>query len=82
MYVLISDREAGEYKKVLAPIFPEIEFHAVTREADIQDHVEKMDVLVTVYRVSPSGRSPTDLLRDPVASVLDLAPLHFRRRVA
>ena len=52
MYVLISDHEAGEYKKALAPIFPEIEFHAVTREADIQDHVEKMDVLVTVYRVS------------------------------
>ena len=52
MYVLISDRDAGEYKKALAPIFPEIEFHTVTREADIQDHVEKMDVLVTVYRVS------------------------------
>ena len=52
MYVLISDRDADEYKKALAPLFPEIEFHAVTREADIQDHVEKMDVLVTVYRVS------------------------------
>jgi D-2-hydroxyacid dehydrogenase (NADP+) len=52
MYVLISDRDAGEYKKALAPIFPEIEFHAATREADIRDHVEKMDVLVTVYRVS------------------------------
>ena len=42
----------GEYKKALASKFPGIEFHAVTREADIQDHVEKMDVLVTVYRVS------------------------------
>jgi D-2-hydroxyacid dehydrogenase (NADP+) len=52
MYVLISDHEAGEYKKALAPMFPEIVFHAVTGEADIQDHVEKMDVLVTVYRVS------------------------------
>ena len=52
MYVLISDRDAGEYKKALTPLFPEIEFHAVTREADIRDHVEKMDVLVTVYRVS------------------------------
>ena len=52
MYVLISDRDAGEYKKALSPIFPEIEFRTVTREADIQDHVEKMDVLVTVYRVS------------------------------
>ncbi|MDP1990829.1 MAG: D-2-hydroxyacid dehydrogenase [Syntrophales bacterium] len=52
MYVLISDRDAGEYKKALASKFPGIEFHAVTREADIQDHVEKMDVLVTVFRVS------------------------------
>jgi D-2-hydroxyacid dehydrogenase (NADP+) len=52
MYVLIADREADDYKKALAPIFPEIEFHAVTREADIQDHAEKMEVLVTVYRVS------------------------------
>jgi D-2-hydroxyacid dehydrogenase (NADP+) len=52
MYVLISDRDAGEYEKALATKFPGIEFHAVTREADIQDHVEKMDVLVTVFRVS------------------------------
>jgi D-2-hydroxyacid dehydrogenase (NADP+) len=52
MYVLISDHDAGEYKKALVSKFPGIEFHAVTREADIQDHVEKMEVLVTVYRVS------------------------------
>ncbi len=52
MYVLISDHDADQYKKALTPLFPEIEFHAVTREADIRDHVEKMDVLVTVYRVS------------------------------
>jgi len=52
MYVLISDRDADQYKKALAPLFPDIEFHAVAREAEIQDHVEKMDVLVTVYRVS------------------------------
>jgi hypothetical protein len=57
MYVLIADREADDYKKALAPIFPEIEFHAVTREADIQDHAEKMEVLVTVYRVSPTNCS-------------------------
>jgi D-2-hydroxyacid dehydrogenase (NADP+) len=52
MYVLISDHDAGEYKKALVSKFPGIEFHAVTREADIQDHLEKMEVLVTVYRVS------------------------------
>jgi len=52
VYVLISDRDADQYKKALPPLFPDIEFHAVAREADIQDHVEKMDVLVTVYRVS------------------------------
>jgi D-2-hydroxyacid dehydrogenase (NADP+) len=52
MYVLISDRDAGQYKKALAAKFPGIEFHSVTRETDIQKHVEKMDILVTVYRVS------------------------------
>jgi D-2-hydroxyacid dehydrogenase (NADP+) len=52
MYVLIADHEAGEYKKALAPIFPEVEFHAVTRESDIQNHVDKMEVLITVYRIS------------------------------
>ena len=52
MYVLISDHDAGQYKEALVAKFPGVEFHAVTREADIQDHVEKMDVLVTVYRVS------------------------------
>lgn len=52
MYVLISDRDAAEYKRALTPRFPGIEFHAVTSEADIQGHVEKMDVLITVYRIS------------------------------
>jgi D-2-hydroxyacid dehydrogenase (NADP+) len=52
MYVLIADRDAVEYRKALAPMFPEIEFHEVTRESDIQDHVDWMDVLITIYRVS------------------------------
>jgi D-2-hydroxyacid dehydrogenase (NADP+) len=52
MYVLIADLDAVEYRKALAPMFPEVEFHAVTRESDIQDHVDRMEILVTLYRVS------------------------------
>jgi D-2-hydroxyacid dehydrogenase (NADP+) len=52
MYVLIADQDAVEYRKALAPMFPEVEFHAVTRESDIQDHVDRMEILVTLYRVS------------------------------
>ena len=52
MYVLIAAREAEEYRKALAPLFPEVEFHAVEREADIREHAGRMDVLITVYRVA------------------------------
>lgn len=52
MYILIADREAVAYREALAPMFPEVEFHAVTRESDIQDHVDRMEVLITVYRVA------------------------------
>jgi D-2-hydroxyacid dehydrogenase (NADP+) len=52
MYVLIADLEAEEYRKALAPMFPEIEFHAVTRESDIRDHVDRMEILITIYRLS------------------------------
>jgi D-2-hydroxyacid dehydrogenase (NADP+) len=52
MYVLIADRDADKYKQALAPKFPGIEFHSVTGEEDIRQHVEKMEILITIYRVS------------------------------
>jgi hypothetical protein len=36
MYVLIADRDAGEYEQALAPKFPGVEFHSVTQEEDIR----------------------------------------------
>lgn len=51
MYVLIAAREAEEYRKALAPLFPEFEFHAVERETDIREHAGRMEILITVYRI-------------------------------
>jgi D-2-hydroxyacid dehydrogenase (NADP+) len=52
MYVLIADKDADEYKETLAGKFPGITIHAVTREEDIGPHAEKMEILITIYRVS------------------------------
>lgn len=50
--MLIADPNAVNYKKDLEARFPEIPFHAVTREEDIRKHVEKMEILVTIFRIS------------------------------
>jgi len=52
MYVLIADKDAEEYKKALVDKFPGITIHAVTREEEIRPYAEKMEILVTIYRVS------------------------------
>ena len=52
MYILIATPDAGDYKKDLEARFPEIPMYAVTSEEDIRHHVEKMDILVTIFRVS------------------------------
>jgi D-2-hydroxyacid dehydrogenase (NADP+) len=52
MYVLIADPEAADYKKDLEAKFPEIPIHAVTREEEIRPHIQKIDILVTIFRVS------------------------------
>jgi D-2-hydroxyacid dehydrogenase (NADP+) len=52
MYVLIADKDADEYKKALTGKFPEMTIHAVTREEEIGPHAEKMEILITIYRVS------------------------------
>lgn len=52
MYILIATPDAGDYKKDLEPRFPEIPMYAVISEEDIRHHVEKMDILVTIFRVS------------------------------
>ncbi len=52
MYILIATPDAGDYKKDLEARFPEIPMYAVISEEDIRHHVEKMDILVTIFRVS------------------------------
>lgn len=52
MYILIAMPDAEDYKKDMENRFPEIPIHAVTSEEGIRHHVEKMDVLVTIYRVA------------------------------
>jgi D-2-hydroxyacid dehydrogenase (NADP+) len=52
MYVLIADKDADEYKERLAGKFPGITIHAVTREEEVMPHAEKMEILITIYRVS------------------------------
>jgi phosphoglycerate dehydrogenase-like enzyme len=52
MYVLVADKDASEYKKILLDKFPEVTMHAVTREEEIGPHAGKMEVLITIYRVS------------------------------
>jgi D-2-hydroxyacid dehydrogenase (NADP+) len=52
MYLLIADPSAEDYKKDLDPKFPEVSIHAVAKEEEIRSHVERIDILVTIYRVS------------------------------
>jgi D-2-hydroxyacid dehydrogenase (NADP+) len=48
MNVLILEQRAEEYKKVLAPKFPDVVMHAATREEDIGAFIEKADALLTI----------------------------------
>ena len=52
MYILLAMPDADDYKKALQAKFPEIVFHAVTSEAGIGEHANKMEILVTLYRVA------------------------------
>jgi D-2-hydroxyacid dehydrogenase (NADP+) len=60
MYILVADWDAETIAEALQVKFPEHTIHAVKNEAAIRDHVEKMEILVTVFRVAD------DLLKDAV----------------
>ena len=47
MYLLILNLSAKDYKKFLERIFPKLSIHAVTREEEIGDFIEKTDILFT-----------------------------------
>jgi D-2-hydroxyacid dehydrogenase (NADP+) len=48
MNVLILEQRAEEYKKILAPKFPDVVIHAATREEDVGSFIEKADALLTI----------------------------------
>ena len=52
MYLLIADPSAEDYKKGLEPKFPEVSMYAVAKEEEIRQHIDKMEILVTLYRIS------------------------------
>ena len=48
MHLLILSQSADAYKKALAPKFPELSIHAVAKEEEIGNFIEKMDILLTI----------------------------------
>jgi phosphoglycerate dehydrogenase-like enzyme len=48
MHLLILNQSAEDYKKALAPKFPQLSIHAVAKEEEIGDFIEKMDILLTI----------------------------------
>ena len=48
MHLLILNQSAEDYKKALAPKFPEISIHAVSKEEEIGNFIEKTDILLTI----------------------------------
>ncbi len=46
--LLILEQRAKEFEKALKPKFPEIFIHAATKEEEVGDFVEKMDILLTI----------------------------------
>jgi D-2-hydroxyacid dehydrogenase (NADP+) len=63
MYILIAAPDSLDYKKDLEARFPDMPMHAVTTEADIGDHAEKMEILVTLYRVADALLKPAANLK-------------------
>ena len=60
IYILLAMPDAEEYRKDLQSRFPEIPLHAVTTEEDIRPHIDRVEILITIYRVAD------DLLKQAV----------------
>jgi len=52
MVLVIAEPSAEEIKKELQVDFPEVTMVAVAKEEEIRPHVDKMQILVTLFRVS------------------------------
>jgi phosphoglycerate dehydrogenase-like enzyme len=52
MYILLAMPDAGDYKRDLEDRFPGVPFFAVTSQKDMRGHMEKADIIITVFRVA------------------------------
>jgi D-2-hydroxyacid dehydrogenase (NADP+) len=52
MYILLAMPDAEEYRRDLHSKFPDIPFHAVESHEEIDHHVDKVEILITIYRVA------------------------------
>ncbi len=52
MYILLAMPDADAYKEALQARFPGIPFQTAMSEEGIREHAEKMEVLITLYRVA------------------------------
>jgi D-2-hydroxyacid dehydrogenase (NADP+) len=60
IYILLAMPDAEEYRKDLQSRFPEIPLHAVITEQDMRPHIDRVEILITIYRVAD------DLLKQAV----------------
>jgi D-2-hydroxyacid dehydrogenase (NADP+) len=51
MYLVVTGPEAEDYKKELVSKFPQLSVHAVSKEEDIPQHADKVEIFVTLYRI-------------------------------
>ncbi len=52
MYLLLAMADAEEYRRDVQKLFPDITMHAVATEDGISEHADKVEILITVYRVA------------------------------
>jgi D-2-hydroxyacid dehydrogenase (NADP+) len=52
MYILLAMPDAEDYQKDLQSRFPEVPIHAVTTQEEIGHHIDRVDILITLYRVA------------------------------
>ena len=58
MYILLAMPDADAYRQVLQARFPGIRFHTAFSEEGIREYAEKMEILVTLYRVADDLLKP------------------------
>jgi D-2-hydroxyacid dehydrogenase (NADP+) len=50
-YILLAMPDADDYRKDLQSRFPEIPLYAVAAEEEIRHHIDRVEILITIYRV-------------------------------